>query len=141
MKPFAYLIVSGLLLCGPIRAQHWHDDAAHYDKHWKHQDRDDDHDRDHSARDCYFRPQDARVIGEYYSGRAHKLPPGLQKKLYRSGHLPPGWQRRMQPLPVVVERRLEPLPTGYRRGYLDGYVVVYSPRTQVVIDLAFAFGR
>jgi hypothetical protein len=41
----------------------------------------------------------------------------------------------MAPLPVALERRLFVLPSGYRRGYIDGSVVVYSPRTQVVIDV------
>jgi hypothetical protein len=47
----------------------------------------------------------------------------------------------MQPLPVGVERQLVPLPTGYNRGYIDGYAVVYSPRTQVVVDIVAVFGR
>jgi hypothetical protein len=47
----------------------------------------------------------------------------------------------MEPLPVVVERELEPLPPGYRRGYIDGSVVVYSPQTQVMIDVVAVFGR
>jgi hypothetical protein len=65
----------------------------------------------------------------------------LRKKLYRNGHLPPGWERNIRPLPVVVERQLAPVPTGYSRGFIDGYAVVYSPRTQVVIDIVAAFGR
>jgi hypothetical protein len=65
----------------------------------------------------------------------------LQKKLYRNGHLPPGWERRMQPMPVTVERQLVALPNAYNRGYIDGYAVVYSPRTQVVVDIVAVFGR
>ena len=34
-----------------------------------------------------------------------------------------------------VERRLIPLPPDYRRGYIDGSVVVYVPRTEVLIDV------
>jgi hypothetical protein len=56
------------------------------------------------------------VITEYYAPRYRSLAPGLQKKLYRTGHLPPGWERRMQPMPVVVEQQLVPVPQGYRRG-------------------------
>jgi hypothetical protein len=89
----------------------------------------------HRHDDCYFQPQDIRIIREYYEPRYRALPPGLAKKYYRTGHLPPGWQKKMAPLPVALERRLFVLPSGYRRGYVDGSVVVYSPRTQVVIDV------
>ena len=69
------------------------------------------------------------------------LPPGLAKKFARTGHLPPGWERKMEPLPVAVERDLVVLPPGYRRGYIDGSIVVYVPRTQVVIDVVPLFRR
>jgi hypothetical protein len=85
--------------------------------------------------DCYFRPHDVRIIETYYAPRQRSLPPGLAKKYYRTGHLPPGWAKRMEPLPVDVERELVVLPPAYRRGYIDGVVVVYSPRTQVIVDV------
>ena len=141
MKPLIYSIFAGmLLLSGPIRAEHWHDDKDHWKKHWKHGDEDDDRDFDHHAGGCHFQPRDVRVITEYYVPRYRDLPPGLEKKLYRTGHLPPGWVRRIQPLPVVVEQQLVPIPAGYRRGFIDGAVVVYSPRTQVVVDVVAVFG-
>src|SRR5439155_6537377 len=40
----------------------------------------------------------------------------------------------LEPIPVVVERQLVVLPRGYRRGVIDGYAVVYNPRTQVIVD-------
>jgi hypothetical protein len=132
-----------ILASGQVSAKHWHDDQKHWKEHAKHEDQDDrgfDH-RDHSARNCYFQARDARIINEYYAPRSRALPPGLQKKLYRTGHLPPGWERKMQPLPVAVERELVPVPSGYSRGYVDGYAVVYSPRTHVVIDFVAVFGR
>lgn len=82
-----------------------------------------------------FSPREVKVIREYYAPRYRALPPGLQKKLYRTGKLPPGWQRKLQPLPIVVERRLAPLPPYYRRGVMDGYVVVVDPRRQVLMDV------
>ena len=100
----------------------------------------DDRQVDHHADSCYFQPHDTRVITTYYAANGRPLPPGLQKKLYRTGHLPPGWVRRIQPLPVVVEQQLVPIPAGYRRGFIDGSVVVYSPRTQVVVDVVAVFG-
>jgi len=83
----------------------------------------------------YFTPGHVRVIHEYYAPRYRALPPGLQKKLYRTGQLPPGWQKRMQPFPVVVERQLAPLPPYYRRGVIDNYGVVYDPRRHVIVDV------
>jgi len=108
-------------------------------KHWH--DGDDKHGKKHDEGSCYFRHEDVRVIREYYEPMYRPLPPGLAKKYYRTGHLPPGWQKKMEPLPVVVERELEPLPTGYQRGYIDGSVVVYSPQTQVMVDVVAVFGR
>lgn len=87
----------------------------------------------------YFPVLDVRVIQEYYAPRYRTLPPGLQKKLVRTGHLPPGWERKLEPFPVVVERQLIPLPSPYRRGVLDGYAVVYDPRTQVIVDVTAIF--
>ena len=130
-----------LMMSGPIRAEHWHDDKDHWKKHWKHGDEDEDRDFDHHAGGCYFQPRDVRVIGEYYAPRSRPLPPGLEKKYYRTGHLPPGWEKRVEPFPVAVERQLPPLPTGYRRAFIDGYAVVYIPRTQVVVDVFATFGH
>jgi hypothetical protein len=86
-----------------------------------------------------FPSRDAQIIREYYEPRYRSLPPGLQKKLYRTGQLPPGWQKKLQPLPVDVERRLAPLPSVYRRGVIDDYVVVVDPRRQLILDLIPAF--
>jgi hypothetical protein len=88
------------------------------------------------ASDVYFTPSRVQVIREYYGPRSRSLPPGLQKKLYRTGQLPPGWQRKLSPFPVVVERRLGPLPSYYRRGVIDNYAVVYDPRRNVIVDVA-----
>ena len=88
----------------------------------------------------FFPAQDVVVIREYYTPQYRTLPPGLQKKLYRTGRLPPGWEKKLQPLPPGVEKRLVVLPNGYRRGYIDGYSVVYDPRTHAVIERTRVFG-
>jgi hypothetical protein len=105
------------------KPKHWHEDEKHWNKHSWNDDR------------CYFPPAEVRIIREYYEPRDRSLPPGLAKKYYRTGHLPPGWQKKMDPLPVAVERRLIVLPPEYRRGYMDGSVLVYSPSRQVVVDV------
>src|SRR5215813_12236237 len=99
------------------------------------------HGREHHEARCYFEPRDVRIIREYYAPRYRSLPPGLAKKFYRTGRLPPGWQKKMEPLPVVVERELVVLPPDYRRGYIDGSIIVYSPHTQIMIDVVPLFRR
>jgi len=86
-----------------------------------------------------FSTQDARVIREYYAPRYRALPPGLQKKLMRTGQLPPGWQKKFQPFPADIERRLVVLPAGYRRGVVDGHAVIFDDRTHVLLDVAVLF--
>lgn len=139
MRQVLGLLLVSVLVAAPAAAKpkHWHDDGKHWNKHWR--GNDDRDDRDHRAANCYVQPHDIGIIREYYEPRYRSLPPGLAKKYYRTGHLPPGWQKKMEPLPVAVERRLVVLPPGYRRGYVDGAVVVYSPRTYVVIDVVPLF--
>ena len=86
-----------------------------------------------------FSTRDVRVIRTHYAPRYRKLPPGLQKKLARTGSLPPGCQKKMEPFPASLERDLAVLPRGYRRGVLDGHAVIYRSKTQVIIDVAVLF--
>ncbi len=128
MRPLPFVLILSLLAV-PAHANS--DSKRHGPKHFKqHVESVERHQR------VYFTPTDVRVIHEYYAPRYRTLPPGLQKKYYRTGQLPPGWQRKLRPMPVVVERRLAPLPGYYRRGVIDGYAVVYEPRRQVIIDVA-----
>ncbi len=85
-----------------------------------------------------FSTRDTAVIREYYAPHYRNLPPGLQKKYARTGRLPPGWQKKMQPMPVVVERRLAPLPAGYQRGVFEGRAVIYRPGG-VIVDATVLF--
>jgi len=142
MKPLMSVMLAMGLLGGPAASdKHWHQDNDHRQKHEKHHDDDDDREFDHRAGGCFFEPGDVRVITEYYGPRSRALPPGLQKKLRRTGYLPPGWEKKVEPIPVVVERRLVALPPEYRRGFFDGYVVVYNPHTQVIVDIVAVIGR
>jgi hypothetical protein len=139
MKPTVYAMLLALFMGAAPPDKHWHEDNDHWNKHWQHRD-DDDRDFDHRAGGCWFEPRDTRILTEYYAPRYRSLPPGLEKKLYRTGHLPPGWERKIEPIPVVVERQLVPLPPGYRRGVVDGYAVVYDPGTRVILDVTVLFG-
>ena len=82
----------------------------------------------------YFRPADVQVIHRYYTPQP--LPPGLQKKLVRSGRLPPGWMKSYRPFPVVVESQLGPICTSCVRGYYGPYAVVVDKRTSILYDIA-----
>lgn len=99
---------------------------------------DDRRDRYDDRRDGYFRGRDVVVIREYYRPVDRRLPPGLAKKYRRSGYLPPGWARRMQPVPVFIEREMRPVPRGYFRGIIDGRAVVYD-RRGFILDVAVVF--
>src|SRR5262245_41215566 len=122
MKIVSGVALLSLLVAAPAVAKHAH--KSHGDKH-----------------QCYLEPHDVLIVREYYAPHVRSLPPGLAKKYERTGQLPPGWQKKIQPLPVEVERRLVVLPPDYRRGVIDGAVVVYSPRTHVAIDVAAIFDR
>jgi hypothetical protein len=140
MTPLFVMLLSTVLIAGAAHGGgHWHDDDTHFKQHAMHQD-DGDRDVDHRANGCYFRPGDARQIGEYYAPRYRALPPGLQKKPMRRGRLPPGWARRIEPLPPVLEPQLIVLPPEYRRGVVDGQVVVYNPHADILIDVVDLFG-
>jgi hypothetical protein len=85
-----------------------------------------------------FSSAETQIIREHYQRQYRNLPPGLQKKLARTGTLPPGWQKKMEPFPAELERRLSPLPAGHRRGVLDGHAVIYLPGG-VIVDTAVLF--
>jgi hypothetical protein len=86
-----------------------------------------------------FSTGDVHVIREHYAPKYKKLPKGLQKKLARTGQLPPGWQKKIEPFPVVLERQLVVLPAGYRRGVIDGNAVIYHATRGVIIDATILF--
>ncbi|MEO7272370.1 MAG: hypothetical protein ABIX28_23130 [Vicinamibacterales bacterium] len=86
-----------------------------------------------------FSTGEAGVIREQYGQQFKALPPGLQKKVARGGQLPPGWEKKIQPFPVALERRLSTLPADYGRGVIDGNAVIYHLRSHVVIDVTVLF--
>jgi hypothetical protein len=85
-----------------------------------------------------WQTREVEVIRTHYAPRYKKLPKGLQKKYARTGQLPPGWQKKMEPFPVELERHCAPLPTGYRRGVIDAHAVIYNSRG-AIIDVAVLF--
>ena len=130
-------IVVALMLSGQTHpAVHWHDDEAHVRRAVAHQSVDE---RDTGAAECPLPPHDVWLIDQYYGEHARPAMLGLSRKLERSGRLPYDWERRVEPLPVMVDRQLAALPRGARRGVLDGYAVVYLPDTETVVDAVALF--
>ncbi|MGH9349834.1 MAG: hypothetical protein ACRD26_21495 [Vicinamibacterales bacterium] len=127
MKRLIGITILGLLLGGAVVAaaddgkQKKRKDATHVNVH------------------VAFGSNDVRILRTHYAPRYKKLPKGLRKKYARTGQLPPGWRKRMEPMPVVIERELVVLPAGYRRGVIDGHAVIYNPRTSVIVDVAVLF--
>jgi hypothetical protein len=85
----------------------------------------------------HFGVEHVRIIRTHYAPRYRNLPPGLRKKYERTGTLPPGWEKKMEPLPVAIERDLPRLPAGYRRGVIDAHVVIAKGNS--IIDVAALF--
>jgi hypothetical protein len=139
MKLLVRVMVAGLLLCSTVHAAEGPDSGQKGKKHSKSQRIVEDNRGNGVAVHVVFLPREVSVIREYYAPQYRNLPPGLQKKLARTGQLPPGWQKKMEPFPLAVERQLVVLPDGYRRGVIDGHAVIYNPRTQVIVDLAVLF--
>ena len=80
-----------------------------------------------------FRREDYDAVRRYYTG-PRDLPAGLRKKYYRTGTLPPGWQKKIQPFPPELVRVLPPPPPNCERGYIDGVAVVYDRNTRIILD-------
>jgi hypothetical protein len=93
----------------------------------KHNQKDDDRDSH------YFRREHYEAVQRYYSG-PRDLPPGLRKKYYRTGKLPPGWQKKIRPFPPDLVRVLPPPPPNCEAGYIDGVAVVYDRKTRIIVD-------
>lgn len=82
-----------------------------------------------------FSARDRRIIRACFADHASdlppglakrdELPPGLERQMERNGTLPPGLQKRVQPLPQVCESQLAPLPGDLER-------VVYNRRVMLI---------
>jgi Ni/Co efflux regulator RcnB len=110
--------------------------------HGKHEDRDDDRDRN------YYSDHDRDQMHRWYEqregdhddlppglARHDRLPPGLEKQLRVKGTLPPGLRKKMYPCPEEVERQLPPPPPGCEHTVIGGHVVLVNRSTYVVLDI------
>lgn len=139
MRPLLTVMIAGVLVGGTMFAASAEaGDRWHRSKHSRgvvyepyYRDYRDD-------RGGYFGPRDVTIIREYYRPYYRPLPPGLARKYYRGGYLPPGWATRIRPVPVYLEPELVVVPSGYRRGIIDGRAVVYNNRG-FILDVAVLF--
>jgi hypothetical protein len=53
----------------------------------------------------------------------------------RDGQLPPTLQKRLEPLPVDLDRRLTRLPEYYQRVILEQDVILLDRRTNRILDI------
>jgi hypothetical protein len=139
MKSVICAIVLGFLFSGTVDVTAPADASQKRTKHSKHERVDGVNRAGSVAVHVVFSSRELRVIREHYAPRYRNLPPGLQKKLARTGQLPPGWRKKMEPFPMALQRELVVLPSGYQRGVIDGHAVIYNPRTQVIVDVAVLF--
>jgi hypothetical protein len=136
VKSLVSLTIAGILLSGTVFVERVEagDKKKGYSRY-------EDHGQVRSGRyyhGRYFHDRDVVVIRDYYRPYHRPLPPGLRHRYYRTGHLPPGWAKRMRPVPVYVERELVVVPHGYHRGVIDGHAVVYNDRG-FILDVAVLF--
>lgn len=144
MKRLMFFALTTALLAAPLataasagepdRGGRRHAVSRHDDRH----DRGRRDERRVYERGRYFGSRDVVIVRDYY--RPHYRPVrGARRVVYvRDGYLPVGWERRIAPVPVYVERDLVPLPYGYSRGIIDGQLVVHD-RRGLILDVAVLF--
>jgi Ni/Co efflux regulator RcnB len=91
-------------------------------------------DRNGNQREYRFRQEDSRRLRQHYEG-IDRVDSRNRGRFTRGERLPEGWRDRMRPVPEAVIRELAPPPRGYEFGYVDGYCVVYDPRTGYIADV------
>lgn len=138
MKRVLTVILAGVVLGGVFStAAEAGDRRGHGRKevrYYSHHDRDDY--RRYRGR-VYYRPRDIVVIRDHY--RPHYRPaPRVAYRYHRGGYLPPGWRKKIVPVPVYLEPRFVPVPYGYHRGFIDGHAVIYNSRG-FILDIAAVF--
>jgi hypothetical protein len=101
------------------------------------------HQSENARVEIRFSARDREIIHDYYGekraslppglAKKSKLPPGLSRQVERSGHLPPGLERKR--LPRDLEQRLSPVPEGHVRLRVGADVVLMDGRTELILDV------
>jgi hypothetical protein len=136
VKLLLSVAIAGAVLGGTMFVDHAEAGDRRRGRHGRAEVRYERYDDRYYRGDRYFRNRDVVVIREYY--RPYYRPYGLRHRYHRAGYLPPGWAKRIRPVPVYVERELVVVPRGYRRGLIDGHAVVYNDKG-FILDVAVLF--
>ena len=94
----------------------------------------DQRDEQHARAEYHFRQEDGTKLRQHYNKIDH-VDRNHRPEYVAGGHLPNDWRKRIHPVPQAVVRELPPPPPGYVFGYMDGYAVVYDPRTLMIADV------
>src|SRR5690349_18907319 len=84
------------------------------------------HGDDDDQGEHYYRDRDRDIRG-WYDEHQSNLPPGLQK--------------RLEPVPEDLERRLPPPPPDCAHVLIGGHIVLMNRRTNIVVDIFHFEGR
>ena len=82
----------------------------------------------------HFRQEDRGRLRDHYDG-INRVDRDHRGRFGAGDYLPQDWHRRMHRVPRDVVVQLPPPPAGYVFGYIDGYCVVYDPRTGYIADV------
>lgn len=82
-----------------------------------------------------FRPQDTTHVRRYYSRNLTYINRARRPHFVMGGYIPLGYRGYFTPIPPPLLGYLPPPPPGYAIGYFQGYCVVYSPTTFVILNL------
>lgn len=90
-----------------------------------------------------FTDKERRIVRDYYRSSASDLPhglakrkalpPGLRKQLRKTGHLPPGLEKRH--MPSELEHRLPKYYGPYERTIVGNDLIMLDPKTGLILDV------
>jgi hypothetical protein len=102
--------------------------------------------REHATRE---RRRDDRMKGSGHGRQDSQLPRGMEKKLARTGELPPGWTKKLQrgdvvgdagwtcrqPVPDDLRRSLPPSPPGTELVRIEDRIFRIMRATREILDV------
>jgi Ni/Co efflux regulator RcnB len=92
-------------------------------------------DQEHARGEYHFRQEDAPKLRQHYKNINRDMRERDRGHFVAGERLTGDWHKRMHPVPETVIAELPPPPPGYVFGYIDGYCVVYDPRTGYIADV------
>ncbi len=87
-----------------------------------------------------FAEPDRRALRKCVAARqagGGKVAPAVERQLRKGGTLPPGLQKRVQPLPRVCAQQLSPVPREWARVMFSGRVMLLDPGRRIVDVFVF----